>query len=213
MLAENLRPMALIITLFCVAYIVAAMTGVAAQLYFFAAYSQDAATLRPLEIASWGAFVSHIIFLATVIPVLIWIYMAHDNLRKERLSGLNYSPAWAAFSFFVPFLNLYVPFAAMRELANRSAGEPEELAGAEVDTALSWWGSWVGGMILWTIVEAVLYVDSIEGVWVTTPFWATQGLAVLALILLSISAFFLIKLVRIIGRDQLSGATRIGVFD
>lgn len=213
MQAGNLRPMALLIALFAGAYIIAALTGVVAQSYWLITYAQQAETLLPIAIAGWAGLIAMILYAVTIIPVLIWVYLAHDNLRNEGLSGLKNTPGWATGSFFLPFANLYFPFAAMRELANRSAGEPEELGEADVDVVFSWWGCWVGGMLLWTLVALTHYVDSIPGIWVTTPFWATQGLEILALIFLSGSAYFLIQTVRTITRDQETGAAGFNVFD
>lgn len=213
MQADNLRPMALLITLFAGAYIIAALIAAIASIYWLISYTQLSETPLQIAVAGWAGFIAMILYAITIIPVLIWIYLAHDNLRREGLSGLKNTPAWATVSFFLPFANLYFPFAAMRELANRSAGEPEELAEADVDMVFSWWGCWVGGMVLWTLVELTLYVDSIPGIWVTTPFWATQGLGILSLIFLSGSAYFLIQTVRTITRDQETGAAGFNVFD
>lgn len=85
-----------------------------------------------------ATFALNAVFLGSVIPILMWVYTAHANLRRAGITGLNYSPGWATFSFFVPVANLFVPFTAMRELANRSAGEPEEFAASTVDEVFSW---------------------------------------------------------------------------
>jgi hypothetical protein len=139
--------------------------------------------------------------------------MAHSNLHRAALPGLNYSPAWATFSFFVPVMNLFVPYRAMLELANRSAGEPEELARAEVDAVFSWWGCWIGSMLVGTFIVFTVLVEAVPGLWLSTPFWATQGVGILSNILNAGAAFFLIKTIKLITRDQRDGTSAISTFE
>ncbi len=153
------------------------------------------------------------VFLGSVIPVLLWTYTAHANLRAAGMQGLNFSPGWATFSFFVPVANLYVPFVAMRELANRSAGEPEEFAGSSVDNVSSWWSCWVVSAIVMTMVVLTVFVDALPGIWVTTPTWAVLALTLFGQLLFAGSAWFLIKLLRQVTDNQTSGAVDLGMFE
>ena len=70
--------------------------------------------------------------LASGLALMVWVHRAHDNLRAETLEGLNFAPGWAATSFVIPVAGLIVPFQAMRELWNRSHGEPEHFARVSV---------------------------------------------------------------------------------
>lgn len=153
------------------------------------------------------------VFLGSAIPMLLWTYTAHANLRAAGMRGLNHSPGWATFSFFVPIANLFVPFVAMRELANRSAGEPEEFAGSSVDDVSSWWSCWVVSAIMMTMVLLTVYVDALPGVWVTTPTWAVMSLTMFGQLLFAGAAWFLIKVLRQVTDNQLSGAVDLGVFE
>ncbi|WP_285713073.1 DUF4328 domain-containing protein [Erythrobacter oryzae] len=152
-------------------------------------------------------------FLGSVIPVLLWIYTAHANLRAAGMRGLNHSPGWATFSFFVPVANFFVPFVAMRELANRSAGEPEEFAGSSVDDVSSWWSCWVVSAIVITMVLLTVFVDALPGIWVTTPTWAVLALTLFGQLLFAGAAWFLIKILRQVTANQLSGAVDLGMFE
>lgn len=149
----------------------------------------------------------------SMIPVLLWIYTAHANLRTVGVPGLRHSPAWATFSFFVPVANLFVPFVAMRELANRSAGEPEHFADSTVDDVTSWWSCFIVAGLLGAMVGATMVVDAVPGLYVTTPLWAVMGLTLFAQVLHAGSAFFLVKVIRLVTASQMSGSAEGGVFE
>lgn len=72
---------------------------------------------------------SILIYIATVIFFLIWLYRASDNLPAFGNSprSLSYSPGWAVGSFFVPFVNLVVPYRAVKEVWQKSVPLDEVL--------------------------------------------------------------------------------------
>lgn len=211
--ADNLRAPSIIVKILAWAVLGFSLFSALAQTYWLISYTQLAESPYVLVAAGGASAIASLVFWPSVIAVLIWVYLAHANLHRAGLTGLNYSPAWATFSFLVPIANLVVPYLAMRELANRSAGEPEELAGADVDEVFSWWGCWIGSMIFGLVVFYTLFVDLLPGIWVTTPFWATQGVGILTHILTAGSAFFLIKVVTMITRSQMQGASAIAAFE
>lgn len=153
------------------------------------------------------------VFLGSAIPVLLWTFTAHANLHAAGMRGLNHSPSWATFSFFMPVANLFVPFVAMRELANRSAGEPEEFAGSSVDDVSSWWSCWVVSAIVMTMVWLTVVIDALPGIWVTTPTWAVLGLTMFGQLLFAGAAWFLIKVLRQVTDNQVNGAVDLGMFE
>ncbi len=65
----------------------------------------------------------YFIMACTTVPILMWVYRAHANLRESGMEELRHSPGWAVGSYFIPIANLFVPFSAMRALHNRSNGE------------------------------------------------------------------------------------------
>lgn len=134
--------------------------------------------------------------------MLIWVYKAHDNLKRDGLAGLKHSPGWAVGSYFVPIINLFVPFQAMRALYNRSHGEPEELAEASADTVSSWWGCHMGALCFFTAVTIIGAINAIPSVYVTAPFWANIVFIILYLLLTAGSAFFLQQTIQRITRAQ-----------
>ena len=212
----NLRTFALLATIgawivFALSLLSAVMIGLAlaSDAPVYPAYEPDQTTM----LMGLVTLANNAVFLGSVIPVLLWVFTAHANLRAAGMRGLNHSPGWATFSFFVPVANLFVPFVAMRELANRSAGEPEEFAGSSVDDVSSWWSCWVVSAIVMTIVVLTVFVDALPGIWVTTPLWAVLGLTMFGQVLFAGSAWFLIKVLRQVTDNQVNGAVDLGMFD
>ncbi|MBU7580548.1 MAG: DUF4328 domain-containing protein [Porphyrobacter sp.] len=155
----------------------------------------------------------NVVFLGSAIPVLLWVYTACANLRNAGIKGLRHSPGWATFSFFVPFANLYIPFTAMRELANRSAGEPEDFAHSSVDEVTSWWGCWVASAIVMSLVTLFTFIDAIPGVHVIVPTLATMLILMFGQILFAASAFFLTKVLWLVTNNQINGAVDLSEFE
>lgn len=177
------------------------------------AYSQMIEPNELLVTSGVLNLVNSLVFLVSVIPVLIWIYIAHSNLHGAGIDGLRFKAGWVTFSYFIPVLNWFVPFQAMRELHNRSSGEPVEFAGNSVDDVTSWWACHLGATLLATVVLVSSLIEAIPGVFVTTPFWANQGLSILSLFLLSGSAWFLQRIIRNITQAQLAGGRLSDAFE
>jgi hypothetical protein len=86
--------------------------------------------------------------LANFIALLVWIYAAHKNLPALVPSrNLEISPGWAVGWFFIPIMNLFKPFQAMRQLWNESdpaqlqlqPDPPSVLHSAPPVTLVGWW--------------------------------------------------------------------------
>jgi hypothetical protein len=63
-----------------------------------------------------GASLHLLVVLFTIVTFLLWFYRAHQNLLAFRPELLENSPADAAWSFFIPFINLVKPYSVMREI-------------------------------------------------------------------------------------------------
>ncbi len=213
MQANNLRVPALIATILAWAVLGLTLVSALSQATWLVSYTQMAESPVMLAVAGIASLLTNLAYLPSIIAVMIWVFMAHSNLHKAGLSGLNYSPAWATFSFLVPIINLFVPYRAMRELANRSMGEPEELAEADVDAVFSWWGCYIGAFVIGLFILYTIVVTVMPGIWLTTPFWATQVLVILGNVLTAGAAFFLIKIIKLVTESQQQGASVVGTFD
>ena len=87
-----------------------------------------------------------VIYLATAIFFLMWLYRAYNNLRAlNPWSRLDYSPGWAVGSFFVPFMNLVTPYRIVKEVWQKS-GPPDEAVLAAPNPPgwfAAWWLFWL----------------------------------------------------------------------
>ncbi len=148
------------------------------------------------------AIIYSLVALAAAAVIAAWIWRAHSNLRALGLDGLNYSPGWALGSFLVPFVNLVVPFQAMRELYNRSSGEEALFAAQSAQDVTSWWTAYlVGG----TIPAVLLFLKSIgpaTGIHVVTPPAADGLMMLFALVLIATAAFFLQRIIAAVTAAQ-----------
>lgn len=91
------------------------------------------------------AIINIILYLTTVVFFCVWLYRSYDNLRAFGNRPLGHSPGWAVGSFFVPIVNLFVPYRAVKELWQRSVPESESfLSEPDVPAWLSiWWLFWL----------------------------------------------------------------------
>ena len=58
--------------------------------------------------------------IAAFIMLLVWVYAAHRNLPALQSHDGEFTPGWAVGWFFIPFMNLFKPYQAMRHLWNES---------------------------------------------------------------------------------------------
>ena len=87
-----------------------------------------------------------LIYFATVVVFLMWLYRASANLRAfNPWSRPEYSPGWAVGSFFIPFANLFMPYRAVKEVWQKSGRSDEDLlvAPRPPATFLVWWTFWL----------------------------------------------------------------------
>ncbi len=104
------------------------------------------------------AILESIIYITTVVFFLMWIHRAYKNLRAfNSWSRLEHSPGWAVGSFFVPFINLAVPYRAVKEVWQKSWPADDALLYAPSPPATFglWWTFWllasIGGNISWRL--------------------------------------------------------------
>lgn len=150
-----------------------------------------------------------LVSLAAAALIAAWIWRAHVNLRALRLEGLNFSPAWALLSFFVPLINLVVPFQAMRELYNRSIGEEALFAAQSAPDVTSWWASYLTGEIIPAVLLLFKSIGPLTGIHVVTPPTADGLLLLFAIVLIASAAFFLQRIIATVTAAQ-SAVTGVG---
>jgi hypothetical protein len=78
------------------------------------------------------------LFLVTGTLTLIWLYRINANLRASGVNNLSYKPGWSIGSYFVPIVNLWQPFVAMKENW-KASGDPLNWQSQDTPAILGWW--------------------------------------------------------------------------
>jgi hypothetical protein len=102
------------------------------------------------------AIVTLLVYLATVVVFCFWIHRAYANLAAlgNPKSRLEYSPAWAVGYFFIPLLNLYVPYRVTSEIWRKSDPAVRTQDGfmfaapSAAAFILVWWLCWIASNVL-----------------------------------------------------------------
>lgn len=87
------------------------------------------------------------VYIATVVAFLMWLYRSYENLPNfcVRRNDIQYSSGWAVGSFFIPFVNLVVPYRAVKELWSKSVPNSLEMFSEPAPPPLFplWWAAWL----------------------------------------------------------------------
>ena len=89
-----------------------------------------------------------IAYITALIVNGIWIYRATANAALLVPSEKRVGPGWAVGSFFIPIVNLFWPFRAMKETWNSSLRADGDLTVALPGWISLWWGAWLLSNIL-----------------------------------------------------------------
>lgn len=137
-----------------------------------------------------------------------WIYRAAANAHLMAPGFMEYSAGWCVGWYFIPFMNLFKPFQAMRQIWQASAAspvqDPDDLG--TPGFLRMWWGLWLLSGIMGQIsFRIVMNDDSIESYLVADYF--SMGESVLS-IFLALSAVTLVK--RVTGAQVARGEVPAG---
>jgi hypothetical protein len=100
------------------------------------------------EVQSYAAIPYLIMLIGSVFVVARWIYSAANANYESGAEGLKYTPAWSVGWFFVPVMNIFKPYFALKEhyfARLKVNGWPSRNA---MTTFHLWWGSWVASNLL-----------------------------------------------------------------
>ncbi|MDQ4087212.1 MAG: DUF4328 domain-containing protein [Pseudomonadota bacterium] len=84
-----------------------------------------------------------VLFMVLAAVTLRWIYLANANARALGATDMMVSPGWAVGWFFVPLMNLFMPYVMMRELWKASAKPSDWQMEPAPAAILLWWVLWV----------------------------------------------------------------------
>jgi Domain of unknown function (DUF4328) len=84
-----------------------------------------------------------VLYIVTAIVFGRWIYLAHRNLLALDARYLRFGPGWAVGCFFVPIINLWAPYQAMRDLAKASRSPRQWELEDTPPAIIIWWVFWL----------------------------------------------------------------------
>lgn len=78
------------------------------------------------------------ISIATVVLFCMWIYRANSNSRALGARNMKFTPGWSVGYYFIPVLNLWRPYQAMKEIWMTSRN-PNDWESESRGRILPWW--------------------------------------------------------------------------
>ncbi len=150
------------------------------------------ATQNQVATAAIALVIAVAIFL---IAVLSWVWKAHRNLERAGLA-MKRSALMTTASFLVPPFNLVLPIEVLRELHNRSNGEPADRANQQSDDVTAWSFAYLAGLTILTLLLVKFAFNLAGSVKIMTPYWMELVMLSLAATLLVAAGLLLALLVR-----------------
>jgi hypothetical protein len=114
-----------------------------------AGLTYDDVPLTPVVFLAAGQALFQVFaYVLTVVFFCIWVHGANRNARALGAEGMKVTPGWSVGYFFIPILNLFRPFAAVKEIWQASDPDaPSDVFAwrAVTPTPLlyGWWGTWL----------------------------------------------------------------------
>jgi Domain of unknown function (DUF4328) len=68
------------------------------------------------DFLKWISRLSIPMVIVVLVVLMVWVHQARKNLEDSRSGPFHYSPAMAVGSFFIPFVNLVLPYLVVREI-------------------------------------------------------------------------------------------------
>jgi heme/copper-type cytochrome/quinol oxidase subunit 2 len=86
-----------------------------------------------------------VVWVVVTIFCAVWICRASANARTIQPSENRVRPGWAVGYFFVPIINLWMPFKAMKQIWNSSHSPDGCIDDDAPGFFMVWWGAWLVG--------------------------------------------------------------------
>ena len=88
------------------------------------------------------------LFIITGISFLKFIYFSNSNSRSFGAKGMQFTPGWSIGYYFIPYLNLYKPYRAMKEIWKTSK-DPKNWEILKTPSLFpQWWTLWIISALL-----------------------------------------------------------------
>ncbi len=149
-----------------------------------------------------------VVYMASVVLIAMWIHRAHANLRDAGYANLEFSPGWAVGWFFIPIMNLFKPFQAMKELWATSFGEENQFASEASSDVAIWWGTFIVGNILANVSFRLQNLSDYQG----SGMVVAAAVGAVSSIVTIVCAYKLLQIIKQISAAQQSGLGYSEVF-
>lgn len=144
------------------------------------------------------------VYIATVVVFLMWLYRVSNNVAAFGKRTQN-SSGWAVGSFFVPIINLFVPYQSVKDIWKNSeptgAGDAFSYGVSPPGFFPAWWGFWIASNIASNAYFRMTMAEA--------PLDASAMVGILSEILSIAAAAFAIQVVREIDRRQEESARNL----
>jgi hypothetical protein len=143
------------------------------------------------------------ISITTIVLFAMWIYRANFNSRALGAQNMKFTPGWSVGYYFIPFLSLWRPYQAMKEIWKTSKN-PTAWESEERGAILPWWWFFflVAGMLNNKALITYMYAKEIH------EFIAVAGITIASDIVSIPATIIALVLVGKIYEMQMSHAVR-----
>jgi hypothetical protein len=106
---------------------------------------ENPAGLALAFVALGVAVIATLVYITTVVFFLMWLHRSAKNVTALGGPALSNSPTFAVVSFFIPFVNLVMPFKAVREIWQGSVPPAQTYLSAPSPPVwfIFWWIFWL----------------------------------------------------------------------
>lgn len=97
-----------------------------------------------------------IIALVSGVLTLRWIHRSNWNARALGAEGMQYTPGWSIGWYFIPIMNFWKPYRAMKEIWWASGKETQRPSEAVPSILGVWWALWIANNVVGNISYRML---------------------------------------------------------
>jgi len=127
-------------------------------------------------------------FIITGFTFLKWIHRANSNCHGFGTQGMKFTPGWSIGYYFIPIINLYKPYQAMKEIwkvSTNPANWQNETGGAVLRW---WWALWlISGFLGQAAFRMSLQADTISALQASTTVSIASGIINIPLYIVAVS--------------------------
>lgn len=184
----------------CSALIILAEIG---QIFFPEFSEGQDLTENPGGFAALAAYAAltilgFVIFVVTAVVFLMWLHRSSNNLTAfGHWRSQGYSPAWTVGSFFVPIVNLFIPYQSTKYVWQKSRpADSQSFSFSNTPPGFfpAWWGFWLAANFATNIHFRMSGGEA--------PRTATAVVGIVSEVLSIAAAGFAIEVIREINRRQ-----------